>query len=243
MKKFKALLFDINGTVTDIYTTESDEELYRVTANFLKFNGVKISPGELKALYFDLNRKQRRESLEEFPEFDVKKIFHAVIEEYGEPAFVPANLAAQAAVVFRAASQYHLAPYVGVTEVLTMMKKRYHLAAVSDGQSLWARSELRMAGLEKFFEFVIVSGDYGFRKPDKRMFDFALERLQVTPDEAIYVGNDMYRDIFGAKNAGMKTVFFKSNQGEQGYCGAEPDYIIYNFNELPRAVEFLEQNS
>ena len=84
MKKFKALLFDINGTVTDIFTSETDEELYRVTANFLKFNGVKISPGELKALYFDLNRKQRRESSEEFPEFDVKKIFHAVIEEYGD---------------------------------------------------------------------------------------------------------------------------------------------------------------
>ncbi|MBR7138519.1 MAG: HAD family hydrolase [Lentisphaeria bacterium] len=241
--KFKALLFDINGTVTDILTSESDEELYRVTANFLKFNGVSVSPGELKALYFDLNRQQRHESPEEFPEFDVKKIFQTVIEEYGDHAHVPVNLAVQAATVFRAASQYRLEPYTGVTEVLTMMKKRYHLAAVSDGQSLWARPELRMAGLEKFFEFVIVSGDHGFRKPDKRMFTMALEKLHITPAETIYVGNDMYRDVYGAKNAGIKSIFFKSNQGEHGFCGAEPDYIIYNFNELPRAVEFLETHS
>ena len=151
--------------------------------------------------------------------------------------------AAQAATVFRAASQFRLEPYTGVTEVLTMMKKRYHLGAVSDGQSLWARPELRMAGLEKFFEFVIVSGDHGFRKPDKRMFTMALEKLHVTPAETVYVGNDMYRDVYGAKNAGIKSIFFKSNQGEHSFCGAEPDYIIYNFNELPRAVEFLETHS
>lgn len=243
MKKFKALLFDINGTVSNIYTSESDEELYRVTANFLKFHGVQISPGELKALYFDLNRQQRHESSEQFPEFDVEKIFQSVIDEYGGAAPCDPGLAALAATVYRAASMYLLEPYTGVTEVLTMMKKNYRLAAVSDGQSLWARPELRMAGLDKFFEFAIVSGDHGFRKPDKRMFELALEKLEIAPHEAVYVGNDMYRDVFGCKNAGLKSIFFKSNQGEHSFAGAEPDYIIYNFNELPRAVEFLEQNS
>ena len=68
----------------------------------------------------------------------------------------------------------------------------------------------------------------------------ALEKLQLKNSEVIYVGNDMYRDVFGAKNVGMKTVFFKTNQGEHGFSGADPDYIIYNFNELPRAVAFLE---
>ncbi len=243
MKKFKALLFDINGTVSNIYTSESDEELYRVTANFLKFHGVQISPGELKALYFDLNRQQRHESPEQFPEFDVEKIFQSVIDEYGGTAPCDPGLAALAATVYRAASMYLLEPYTGVIEVLTMMKKSYRLAAVSDGQSLWARPELRMAGLDKFFEFAIVSGDHGFRKPDKRMFELALEKLEIAPHEAVYVGNDMYRDVFGCKNAGLKSIFFKSNQGEHSFAGAEPDYIIYNFNELPRAVEFLEQNS
>jgi putative hydrolase of the HAD superfamily len=75
------------------------------------------------------------------------------------------------------------------------------------------------------------------------MFELALEQLQIAPSEAVYVGNDMYRDVYGAKNAGMKSIFFRSNQGEQNYSGAEPDYIIYNFNELPRAVAFLEEHN
>ena len=239
--KFKALLFDINGTVTDILTSESGDTLFRVTANFLNYHGVKISPELLKERYFDLNRQQRRESPETFPEFDVRKIFHRLIEEFGDRTVVPVNLASQAGIVFRAASLYRLEPYSGVIEVLTMLKKRFRMAAISDGQSLWARQELRMAGLERFFEFAIISGNHGFRKPDKRMFSLALERLRAAPGETLYVGNDMYRDIYGAREAGVKTVFFKSNQGEQAFAGAEPDYIIYNFNELPRAVEFLEQ--
>ena len=217
--------------------------LFCITANFLSYHKISISPEKVRNLYFELNRAQRAASNEEFPEFDVEKIFQSVIDEYGTAAPCDPGLAALAATVYRAASMYLLEPYTGVTEVLTMMKKNYRLAAVSDGQSLWARPELRMAGLDKFFEFAIVSGDHGFRKPDKRMFELALEKLEIAPHEAVYVGNDMYRDVFGCKNAGLKSIFFKSNQGDHAFAGAEPDYIIYNFNELPRAVEFLEQNS
>ena len=63
--------------------------------------------------------------------------------------------------------------------------------------------------------------------------------MQLFPDEVIFIGNDMYRDVYGGHAAGMKTVFFKSNQGDHDFHGAEADYIIYNFRELPRAIEFL----
>jgi putative hydrolase of the HAD superfamily len=39
----------------------------------------------------------------------------------------------------------------------------------------------------------------------------------------------------------MKTVFFKSNQGDHENHRAEPDYIIYHFSELPRAIKFLSE--
>jgi putative hydrolase of the HAD superfamily len=49
----------------------------------------------------------------------------------------------------------------------------------------------------------------------------------------------MYRDVYGAKRIGMKTVFFKT--GEQGRAkhGVEPDYIIYNFWELHNVLGFF----
>jgi len=55
------------------------------------------------------------------------------------------------------------------------------------------------------------------------------------------VGNDMYRDVYGAQRLGMKTVFFKSNQGTQEKEGVKPDYIIYNFPELLNAIRFFEE--
>ncbi|MBR2872473.1 MAG: HAD family hydrolase [Lentisphaeria bacterium] len=240
MMKFKALLFDINGTVCNILTSEDDENLYRVTANYLWYRGVKILPGELKKRYLELNRQQRKESPETYPEFDVVKIFQVLIEQYRGSVRASHTLAVAAATLFRAASLFRLELYEGVNEVLSVMKRHYRLGAVSDGQSLWAAPEMKMTGLNRFFEFSVVSGDYGFRKPDSRMFELALTRLRLDKSEVIYVGNDMYRDIWGACNAGLKTIFFKSNQGEHAFAGADPDYIIYNFNELPQAVEFLE---
>jgi putative hydrolase of the HAD superfamily len=51
----------------------------------------------------------------------------------------------------------------------------------------------------------------------------------------------MYRDIFGAQQLGLKTVFFKSNQGDQQRDQVEPDYVIYQFPELLNAVEFFKR--
>ena len=87
---------------------------------------------------------------------------------------------------------------------------------------------------------VLISGDFGFRKPDRRLFALALDQMSLRADETLFVGNDMYRDIYGAHGAGMRTVMFRSNQGDQSYHGAEPDYVIDRFQDLPRAVAFLQ---
>ena len=89
----------------------------------------------------------------------------------------------------------------------------------------------------------MVSGDYGYRKPDSRLFAGAVKKMALPAEDIVFVGNDMYRDVYGAKNAGLKCIFFKSNQGEQKFCGREPDYIIYDFRQLVEAVDFLSEHS
>ena len=244
MKKFKALLFDINGTVSDIYTCDDDEKVFRTTANFLGYHGVEIGSNILREKYMTLNHEQRRKSGEEFPEFDVVKIFPDIIREFAAADMENEEIiAVNASLIYRAASLLHLEPYPGVKEILGALKKNYRLGAISDGQSVWGRAELRMAGLEDFFESMVISGDSGFRKPDPRIFFTALDNMGLRSDEVIYIGNDMFRDIYGASRIGIKTVFFKSNQGEHGFSGKEPDYIVYRFDEIPQAVEFLERHS
>lgn len=244
--KFQGLIFDINGTLVDILTNEYDDNLYRVVSNFLDYQGISLPPDEIRQFFFELNKSQRRESPEKYPEIDVVALFREMLETRAS-AFLRSlskekrkMLPATLAEVFRAASRFKLQLYPDVETVLTSLRSRYRMGAVSDGQSLWAFPELRSVGLAEYFETVIVSSDLGYRKPDARIFEEALMKMDLLPSETLFIGNDMYRDVFGAHELGMQTVFFRSNQGEQRSMGAEADYIIYNFRELPEAIRFLE---
>ena len=126
-------------------------------------------------------------------------------------------------------------------DVLNDLRPRYRLAAISDAQSAWCLPEMRAVGLDGYFDPIIVSGDFGYRKPDPRLFTAALTALRVAPENALFVGNDMFRDVYAAKRLGIKTVFFSSNQGGKQAEGVTPDYIIYQFPELRQAVEFFER--
>ena len=67
-----------------------------------------------------------------------------------------------------------------------------------------SRGELHRVGLLGYFDPIVVSGDHGYRKPDRRLFQFALDAIAVAAENALYVGNDMHRDIFGAREAGRR---------------------------------------
>ena len=236
----RALFFDLFGTLIDIRTNESDDNVFRVTANFLAYHGVSMPPDRLKMLYFELNRAQRLARGGTYPEFDVVRLFERIVRHGGGRARRARPLAAAAARVFRAASLFRLAPYPGAGAVLTALKKRYRMAVVSDGQRIWEIPELHAAGIAGFFEEIVVSGDLGFRKPDPRMYETALRKMALSPAEVIFVGNDMFRDIYGAKSIGMKAVFFDSGLGGRDGRGAAPDAVIRRLDDLPGIVEKLD---
>jgi putative hydrolase of the HAD superfamily len=61
--------------------------------------------------------------------------------------------------------------------------------------------------------------------------------MGVAPEHALYVGNDMHRDIYGARQAGMWTVMVDSDQGDDAYLDCEPDFRIADLRELPPLLE------
>ncbi len=134
--------------------------------------------------------------------------------------------------MYRGISRRKLGLYPYAREVLDALRGRYPLALVTDAQTAYARGELHRVGLLGYFDPIIVSGDYGYRKPDRRLFQFALDGINVAAENALYVGNDMYRDIFGAREAGLRTVMFDSDQGKKAYRDCVPDYTISDLREL-----------
>ena len=132
----------------------------------------------------------------------------------------------------RAVSRRRLRLYPHVRAVLGALAARFPLAVVTDGQSAWARAELHAVGLDGYFDPVVVSGDHGYRKPDRRLFERALAGLGVAAEHAVYVGNDMYRDVYGARAAGMPTMMFASGQGTQTYRDTRPDHVVHDHRAL-----------
>ena len=243
--EIRALLFDVNGTLIDIETDEGMDEAYRAISHFLTYQGISLRRGEVRTLYFQIMKEQFAASREQYPEFDVVGVWREVLARYASDytraldAEKLLHMPLFLAQLQRGISRKRLAAFPQTHEMLARFKMSHQLAVVSDGQSAYGLPELRAVGLAEYFAPIVISGDYGYRKPDTRLFQTALNELQVCPEEAIYIGNDRFRDVLDARQAGMKTILFCPNGNPGGSAETEPDYLLYNYADLPRAIEFF----
>ncbi len=93
-------------------------------------------------------------------------------------------------------------------------------------------------GLIGFFDTRVYSCEFGFRKPDKRIFLEAARQVGAEPANIIYVGDRINKDVKGALRAGMKPVLKKAytNAGKKAPDGVER---IDNIAELPELVQAI----
>lgn len=241
----RALLFDVNGTLIDIDTDEGLEEIYRAIAHVLLYQGIALHRWEVRDLYFQIMRRQRAQSAETFAECDVVEVWREFLRIKASdstralPPEKQEQLPLFLAELHRGIARKRLRPYPEVPETLDQLRSQYHLAVVSDAQSAYAVPELRAVGLLRYFNPIIVSGDFGYRKPDPRLFQMALDALQVQPEQTLFFGNDVYHDIFGAQQVGMKAILVSSNQGNTSSQTILPDYTICRFAEVLQAVNYF----
>ena len=236
----KGILFDLYGTLIDIETDESLEEIYRGIAHYLTYQGVYLHRWEVRDRYYEIMKQQKEEGGEEYPEIDVEAIWNAFLRQEGIRApLTRRKLATILAQIYRAISRKRLQLYPDVKRVLDELRPTYRMALVSDAQPCYALPELKAVGLDGYFDPTIISAHYGFRKPDKRLIEKALKIMQLMPSEVICVGNDMYRDIYGASRLGIKTIFIESNQGAKSHDNVTPDYFAYRFEDVLKGVEAL----
>jgi putative hydrolase of the HAD superfamily len=234
----KGILFDLYGTLIDIETDESMEEIYRGIANYLTYHGVYRHRWEVRDRYYQIMKQQKEVRGEEYPEIDVEAIWEAFLKQEGiKEAHARRTLALIVAQIYRGISRKQLQLYPDVKRVLDELRPGYRMALVSDAQPCYALPEMKAMGLDGYFDPVIISAHYGFRKPDPRLTQKALDMMKLRSTEVLFVGNDMYRDIYGANRLGIKTIFIESNQGEKYHENVTPDYFAHRFEDVLRGVE------
>lgn len=100
-----------------------------------------------------------------------------------------------------------LMPAPDTVSTLEGLSSRGHRMAVISNWDETLEFILRRRGLLPFFEFVVSSANLGAAKPDRRIFDAALELANVPPTEAVHVGDEFDADVRGARGVGIRPVF------------------------------------
>lgn len=115
-------------------------------------------------------------------------------------------------------------------EVLEYLRdKGYGLHLITNGFEETQHNKLKSSGLDKFFEVVVTSECSNSLKPQREIFEYALNKTGATVDESLMIGDTLDVDVLGALNIGMDAVHVNYNSLEQE---VEPTYTIYHLREL-----------
>jgi HAD superfamily hydrolase (TIGR01549 family) len=122
-------------------------------------------------------------------------------------------------------------------EVLAALRSRYEIALITNTQGQKSTGTHRISlypELEKFFSVIIVAGEAGIPpKPDPQPFQQCLKTLEISPSEAVYVGDDWRIDICGARDAGLNAIWLKHHTVKRNWPGIEtPVPVITKLDEL-----------
>lgn len=127
------------------------------------------------------------------------------------------------------AMQKALMPHAN--ETLEYLKeKNYQMHILSNGFAEVQYTKLKHSGLVPYIDQVILSENVGVLKPDKRIFDYAIKKLQAHKNEVLMIGDNFDADIAGAKKAGIDQLYYNYDNTKK--CTFTPTYAIQSLSEI-----------
>lgn len=109
---------------------------------------------------------------------------------------------------------------------------------------------LREYGVEHYFQDIVTSCESGIRKPDPKIFQYAMDRIGSTKETTCYVGDTISRDVLGSRNAELAMIIKINNPSVahrdvafQGPDAPKPDYTIDGLEEIPGIISNFNKNN
>lgn len=96
----------------------------------------------------------------------------------------------------------------GTLEILEYLKPNYRLHIITNGFKAVQHLKMKNSGILDFFETVTTSEDAGVKKPDRLIFEKALEDAGARVTESVMIGDNVEADILGAKEIGMQAILY-----------------------------------
>jgi putative hydrolase of the HAD superfamily len=206
MKKYEHIFFDLDNTLWDFDRNSAEvlEELFH------KYNLKDLGVPSFE-VFFDKYKSRNEMMWEQYRLGKIDKLtlrdkrFSLTFWDIGLDAeLTPPELADEYLRI--SPTKNYLFPHAH--EVLATLQNKYTLHIITNGFEEAQHIKLKSADLTKYFSNIIISEHTGFRKPDIRIFKYAEQSVNTTPEKCMMIGDGLEVDIIGAKEAGWDTVYF-----------------------------------
>ncbi|KPK64822.1 hypothetical protein AMJ83_01195 [candidate division WOR_3 bacterium SM23_42] len=221
----KAIIFDLDNTLVDFMAMK--DAAIEGAALAMIDAGLKMPKKTVKEKIFEVYEEEGIEDQKVFDKF--------LTRELGD---IDYRIHAAGIIGYRRAREAALVLYPHVRLVLMeLMKRGIKLAVLSDAPRLQAWLRLCQLNLHHIFDLVITFEDTDKKKPAPEPFKLALQRLRVTPEEAIMVGDWAERDIYGAKLLKIRTIF--ARYGDR--FGTEKSGADHEIDDIIQLLDIVDR--
>jgi putative hydrolase of the HAD superfamily len=235
MKTTKAVIFDFIGTlatVKDYSYSNSEKKLYDCLQNVGLITDYKSFADAYRAAH----EKYRAIRLQQLVEVTNAVWVSEALNQLNYKTTPRDEKICAAINMFFEDYIQSLRPRRNSKKVLQKLKPHFALGLVSNfTYAPVIHAGLRKLEMTEYFNGIVVSQDFGWRKPCLNVFQEILRRLKVDGEEAVYVGDSPEEDIKGAHEAGMQTIFIPSqfySVADLEKAAAHPDLRIDGLTEI-----------
>ncbi len=129
-------------------------------------------------------------------------------------------------------------PFPNLTRMLEELKSNnLMLGMITNGYGQFQMDNIEALGIDKYFDAILVSEWEEIKKPDPQIFIRALEKLNISPNESIFIGDHPENDVKAAQIVGMKGIWKRDFQ----WNNVEADSIVNDLVEIPLIIEKLNK--
>jgi len=163
--------------------------------------------------------------------------------EYSRRRLIALGASPQWAREFAAKTSLHMGEFYkpesiipdDVRRALPQLKEAGYILGIISNRDKPYQDELQEHGIDEFFDFALAAGEVNIFKPEPGVFEYALQLVKLSPKEAIYVGDNYYADVVGARRAGLRPILYDP-------IGIFPDpdcETIKSFDELNSIIKVI----
>ncbi|NBD25999.1 HAD family hydrolase [Paenibacillus glycinis] len=225
---YKAILFDLDNTLLDYDASELDA-MRRTIRHHGLHEREDFRWETFRTVYAPINwtywieRGERQLHISQVLEYS----FRDTLAQLGHDSTVSAELATTYWELFCSSCHF----MNGTEELLLRLHGRVELGVISNGIGLAQRGRLATGGILHYFPHLFISDEVGIGKPNRLIFDKAVDALGVPRSEILFVGDSLKDDYEGARAAELDFCYYNPRR-DPFQDGISPAYTIHDLFEL-----------